>query len=246
MKNVLITGITRGIGLEIAKKFAKNHYRVLGTYSSNETDAKIAENSLIKLNKNVHIFKCDVTVKEDLSNLKETLIQNGVSCIDVLVNNAGVNKPEDFDKITEDDWDYILGVNLKGPFLVTQIFWGMLVASKHGSSIINIGSISGQYGGPRTAHYAASKAGLISLSQVIARFGAKSGVRSNTIAVGIVESNMASAGLGSPQVSAMVDKILLGRLGSFSDVANAAYFLANEESKYITAQTINVNGGLYF
>src|SRR6202012_4225819 len=103
--------------------------------------------------------------------------------ISILINNAGINKPTDFDKVTDSDWDEIVDTNLKGPFIVAQTFLPLL-AEAGGGSTVNISSVSGQYGGPRTAHYAASKAGLISLAQVIARFGAQYRVRSNTIAAG--------------------------------------------------------------
>ena len=106
--------------------------------------------------------------------------------------------------------------------------------------------MSGQYGGPRTAHYAASKAGLISLSQVMARFGAEKGIRSNTIAAGIIASDMGAEGLKSKVVLKAAESIVMKRLGTYEEVANAVVFLASDESSYITAQTINVNGGLYF
>jgi 3-oxoacyl-[acyl-carrier protein] reductase len=111
---------------------------------------------------------------------------------------------------------------------------------------VHIGSVSGQYGGPRTAHYAASKAGLISLAQVIARFGAKSGVRSNTIAAGLIQSEMANASLSAASVRKAAENILLKRMGTPREVADAAVFLASDAASYITAQTLNVNGGLYF
>ena len=114
------------------------------------------------------------------------------------------------------------------------------------SSVINIGSVSGQYGGPRTAHYAASKAGLISLSQVLARFGAKYNIRSNTISAGLISSEMADKGMESHAVKIASKNILLKRFGEQSEVSKVVAFLASEESSYITAQTINVNGGLYF
>ena len=115
-----------------------------------------------------------------------------------------------------------------------------------GGSIVNISSVSGQYGGPRTAHYAASKAGLISLAQVIARFGAQYNVRSNTIAAGLIASDMAAAGMAAASVQKAAEAIVLKRLGTPQEVADAAVFLASDASSYITAQTINVNGGLYF
>jgi len=165
--------------------------------------------------------------------------------LDVLINNAGVNKPTDFDQIGDADWDFILDTNLKGPFIVAQTFLPLLKEAG-GGAITHIGSVSGQYGGPRTAHYAASKAGLISLAQVIARFGAQYNVRSNTIAAGLIASDMAAAGMAAASVQKAAEDIILKRMGTAREVADAAVFLASDASSYITAQTLNVNGGLYF
>ena len=123
---------------------------------------------------------------------------------------------------------------------------GRHIAAGTPGSIINVGSVSGQYGGPRTAHYAASKAGLISLGQVIARFSAQDNIRCNTVAAGLIASEMAAAGMQSSAVSKVAEGILLGRLGAPEEVAQVVVFLASDASSYITAQTINVNGGLYF
>jgi 3-oxoacyl-[acyl-carrier protein] reductase len=165
--------------------------------------------------------------------------------ISILVNNAGINKPTDFDTVTDSDWDAVIDTNLKGPFIAAQVFLP-LIAEAGGGSIVNISSVSGQYGGPRTAHYAASKAGLISLAQVIARFGAQYNVRSNTIAAGLIASEMAAAGMAAASVQKAAEGIILKRMGTVREVADAAVFLASDASSYITAQTINVNGGLYF
>jgi 3-oxoacyl-[acyl-carrier protein] reductase len=165
--------------------------------------------------------------------------------ISILVNNAGINKPTDFDHITDADWDMILDINLRGPFVTSQVFLP-LMQQAGGGAITHIGSVSGQYGGPRTAHYAASKAGLISLAQVIARHGAQYSVRSNTVAAGLIASNMAASALTAPSVQKAAETILLKRLGTTQEVADAVVFLASDASSYITAQTLNVNGGLYF
>jgi 3-oxoacyl-[acyl-carrier protein] reductase len=165
--------------------------------------------------------------------------------ISVLVNNAGINKPTDFDRVTDADWDAVIDANLKGPFICAQVFLPLLAETGNGS-IVHIGSVSGQYGGPRTAHYAASKAGLISLAQVIARFGAAKGVRSNVVAAGLIASDMADAGMAAASVQKAAENILLKRLGTTEEVADAVVFLASDASSYITAQTLNVNGGLYF
>jgi len=151
----------------------------------------------------------------------------------VLINNAGINKPTDFDQVSDADWDTILATNLKGPFVCAQVFLPLL-AEAGGGSIVHIGSVSGQYGGPRTAHYAASKAGLISLAQVIA------------LAAGLIVSDMAAAGMAAASVQKAAENILLKRQGRSQEVADAAVFLASDASSYITAQTLNVNGGLYF
>ena len=165
--------------------------------------------------------------------------------ISILVNNAGINKPTDFDKVTDADWDTILDANLKGPFTCAQVFLPLLAETKNGA-IVHIGSVSGQYGGPRTAHYAASKAGLISLAQVIARFGAPMGVRSNVVAAGLIASDMADAGMAAASVQKAAENILLRRFGTTREVADAVVFLSSDAASYITAQTLNVNGGLYF
>jgi 3-oxoacyl-[acyl-carrier protein] reductase len=165
--------------------------------------------------------------------------------LSILINNAGINKPTDFDQVSDADWDNILATNLKGPFVCAQVFLPLL-AKAGGGSIVHIGSVSGQYGGPRTAHYAASKAGLISLAQVVARFGAQHNVRSNVVSAGLIQSDMAAAGMQAASVQKAAEQILLKRFGTTDEVADAVVFLASDASSYITAQTLNVNGGLYF
>src|SRR5690242_19474857 len=186
----------------------------------------------------------DVTQRADVEAAARDT-KKAFGAISILVNNAGINKPTDFDQVTDRDWDDILSANLKGPFICAQVFLPLLAAAG-GESIVHIGSVSGQYGGPRTAHYAASKAGLISLAQVVARFGAQHGVRSNTVAAGLIASDMAAAGMAAASVQKAAEGIILKRMGSTREVADAVVFLASDASSYITAQTLNVNGGLYF
>ena len=243
-KNVLVTGGSRGIGKSICLALAKEGANVAFTYREQATLAKEVAEEILGYGVKVLSFECDVCDRATLKKLFEDLDAKW-GCLDVLVNNAGINNPTDFDQITDIEWDEVMSVNLKGPFVVTQE--ALFTLEKSGSaSVINIGSVSGQYGGPRTAHYAASKAGLISLSQVIARFGASIGMRCNTVAAGIIASDMGQEGLKSSVVAKAAESIVLKRLGSADEVANAVLFLASNESSYITAQTINVNGGLYF
>lgn len=239
-----VTGGTRGIGREISTRLAQSGARVYASYISNEDQAKIVEREWSSRGLAVDVRCVDSTCRSAVERLAEE-IRCKHGRLDVLVNNAGINKPADFDQITDENWDEILSVNLKGPFICTQVCLELLKASGH-ASVINIGSVSGQYGGPRTAHYAASKAGLISLGQVIARFGAKWGIRCNTLAAGFVESEMTRGSLDSPAVAAQAESVLLGRFAEPKEIASVAFFLATEESSYITGQTIAVNGGLYF
>ncbi|WP_262691445.1 SDR family NAD(P)-dependent oxidoreductase [Kordiimonas aestuarii] len=241
-KTALVTGGSRGIGKAIVGAFAREGADVYFSFAANEEAAKATckEYGL----PSGRAFRADVRDRKALGQMFAK-IEAEAGKLDVLVNNAGINKPEDFDKITDDDWDEILGVNLKGPFVVTQEALGLLRKSDAGS-VIHIGSVSGQYGGPRTAHYAASKAGLISLAQVIARFLAADGIRSNTLAAGLVASEMAANALNNPAVKAAAASVLMKRFATTDEVAETAVFLASDRSSYVTAQTINVNGGLYF
>lgn len=242
-KTAFVTGGSRGIGRAIAIGLAEAGANVAFTYRSQRTDAENVAREIEALGKRALALQMDVTRRADVEAAARDAKAFGA--ISILVNNAGINRPTDFDKVTDKDWDDILSANLKGPFVCAQVFLPLL-AEAGGGSIVHIGSVSGQYGGPRTAHYAASKAGLISLAQVIARFGAQYGVRSNTIAAGLIASDMGNAGLAAQSVQKAAENILLKRLGTTQEVADAVVFLASDASAYITAHTLNVNGGLYF
>ena len=243
-KVALVTGGSRGIGRSICLALAQEGAAIALTYRDQHDAAKKVVDEIRQSGGKARAFQADVRNREHMNKVMSQ-IEEAHGGLDILINNAGVNKPTDFDAIQEDDWDEVLSVNLKGPFICTQ---AALAAFRRrgGGSIVNIGSVSGQYGGPRTAHYAASKAGLISLGQVIARFGAKDNIRCNTVAAGLIASDMAQAGLQSPSVQQAAEQIVLKRLGTTDEVAKVVVFLASDMSSYVTAQTINVNGGLYF
>lgn len=241
-KTAFVTGGSRGIGRACVEALVVAGAAVAFTYRENKTEADKVLEGIQHYGGECLAFQADVCDRTALTKAFKA-VKDDFGGIDVLVNNAGVNKPTDFDQITDEDWDAVMAVNLKGPFVVTQTALPFL---RHGGSVIHMGSVSGQYGGPRTAHYAASKAGLISLGQVIARFLAPRGIRSNTLAAGLVQSEMAAAGLQSPAVQKALEGIPLGRMATPAEVAQTVVFLASDASQYITAQTINVNGGLYF
>jgi 3-oxoacyl-[acyl-carrier protein] reductase len=242
-KCAVVTGGSRGLGAAIALGLAEAGADVLLTYRERHDEAMAVVHKIEALGRKGAAVPMDVTDRLRINHAVEQARAFGP--IAILVNNAGINKPTDFDAVSDADWDAVLDTNLKGPFMVAQAFLPLLKEAG-GGSIIHIGSVSGQYGGPRTAHYAASKAGLISLGQVIARFGAAHNIRSNTVAAGLIASEMAASAMGSAAVQKAAESIILKRMGTPHEVADAVVFLASDAASYITAQTLNVNGGLYF
>ncbi|MGZ5923087.1 MAG: SDR family NAD(P)-dependent oxidoreductase [Rhizomicrobium sp.] len=242
-KTAVVTGGSRGIGRAIAIGLGEAGADVVFTYREKQDEAEAVAAQIRGAGRRALPIAMDVTDRASVEAAARDARKFGK--VSILVNNAGINKPTDFDRVSDADWDTILDTNLKGPFVCAQVFLPLL-AEAGGGSIVHIGSVSGQYGGPRTAHYAASKAGLISLAQVIARFGAASNVRSNVVAAGLIASDMGNAGLQAASVQKAAEGIILKRLGRTDEVADAVVFLASDASSYITAQTINVNGGLYF
>jgi 3-oxoacyl-[acyl-carrier protein] reductase len=241
---VLVTGGGRGIGRAISLRLAEAGARVAIGYTAHRDAAAATMQDIIAADGQAIIVEIETTDRNQVAPALSD-VERLLGPLRGLVNNAGINNPTDFDQVTDADWDKILDVNLKGPFICSQLAMPKLEAAG-GGAIVHIGSVSGQYGGPRTAHYAASKAGLISLSQVIARFGAPKGVRSNVVAAGMIQSDMAASGLAAASVQKAAESILLKRMGSGAEVADAVAYLLSDASSYVTAQTLNVNGGLYF
>ena len=239
-KVALVTGSSRGIGKSIAEAFAKEGASVILTYKQNK---KLADEVAANL-QNPLILKMDVTKRTDIKKGITQIIKK-YNCLDILVNNAGINKPANFENVTDIDWDLIMSTNLKGPFALSQEIFPIMKRQNYGR-IINISSVSGQYGGPKTVHYAVSKAGLIALGHCLARFGAPYNITANNIAPGIIMTDMSERVMKSKAGRDIVEKTLLKRAGYPNEVANLAVFLASDFSSYITGQTFNINGGLFF
>jgi len=242
MNFVLVTGASRGIGRSIAIRLAQEKHNVIIGFKTDIASAKSVEEQCKTYGVNTLLLQIDVSNRVSVREKMNELVSLDIK-LDSLINNAGINNPTDFDKISDTDWDEIINTNLKGPFICIQESLRLL---NDGGSIVNIGSVSGQYGGPRTAHYAVSKAGLISLTQLVARFLAHKNIRCNIVAAGLIDSEMGSQGLKNKSVFNVSNNILLGRLGLPSEVADVVAYLVSKNATYITAQTINVNGGLYF
>ena len=244
-KVCLVTGGGRGLGKAIALAFAEEGAKAVAiSYVSDAESAEETCQAMAELGTTAYMTPVEVTNRDSIKSWVSHIIDSQGD-IDVLVNNAGINKQGSIDTVTEDDWDEIMAVNLKGPFMVSQEVLPDMVDSG-GGRIINIASVSGLYGGPTTAHYAASKAGLISLTQVLARWGAPHNILVNSISPGIIETDLTREELRSGGGAGVVALTLLKRPGQVEDVSSVAVMLASDEQNYITGQTISPNGGSYF
>lgn len=236
-KTVIITGGSRGIGKAIVQKFSDLGANVVINYVSSETKAlelaKSIENSLV--------VQADVSNFDDCKNLVEQAIEKFGS-IDILINNSGITKDNLMLRMSEDDFDKVVAVNLKGTWNMCKNVTRHFLKNKAGS-IINISSVVGLIGNAGQANYVASKAGIIGLTKSLAKeFGSRN-IRVNAVAPGFIETEMTS-NLPDDIKSEYLKQIPLNRLGKTEDVANACVFLASEEANYITGQVINVNGGM--
>ena len=234
-KVALVSGSSRGIGKAIATSFAKEEASVIITYKNNEELAK----KVVEDFSDFLIVKLDVSKRESIKNVVKKIMKK-YNRIDILVNNAGINKPADFEDVTDRDWDLIMTTNLKGPFMLTQEIFPIMKKQRFGR-IINISSVSGQYGGPRTVHYAVSKAGLIAFGHCLARFCAPYKITANNIAPGLITTEMGDKMIKTKLGKKILENTLLNRPGTTDEVAKVAVFLASDESSYITRKTFNFN-----
>ena len=235
---ILITGAGGGIGNAIALKFGKEGNKVV------LWDLFISDEFIktLKTEKISFLFdKIDITKKQDIVNGTKKVIEKW-GRIDVLVNNAGVTKDKIVFKMEEEDWDYVINVNLKGAFLCSKIIGRIMFSQKEGS-IINIASIIGEIGNVGQANYSASKGGLIALTKTCAKEFARAGINVNAIAPGYIKTKMTEH-LPEEVKKDMITKIPLNRFGFPEEVAELVFFLSSEKAKYITGQVIRIDGGL--
>ena len=239
-KVVLVTGSTRGIGLEIAKTFGREGYSVMISGRNEESLSKV-KTELEAENLRVAICKADVSKAEDATKLVAATIE-AFGRIDTLVNNAGVTCDNLLMRMDEDAWDKVLDTNLKGAFLMTKAVIKPMLKQRKGS-IINIASVVGLMGNAGQANYAASKAGLIGFTKSVAKEYGKKGIRVNAVAPGFICSDM-TAGLADSLKEQMLAQVPLNVFGQPQDVANAVVFLASDKASYITGQVLTVDGGM--
>ncbi|MDW4479427.1 3-oxoacyl-[acyl-carrier-protein] reductase [Staphylococcus saprophyticus] len=241
-KSALVTGASRGIGRSIAIQLAEEGYNVAVNYAGNKekADAVVEE---IKA-KGVEAFAIQANVAngdEVKAMIKEVVSQFG--SVDVLVNNAGITRDNLLMRMKEQEWDDVIDTNLKGVFNCIQKVTPQMLRQKSGS-IINLSSVVGAVGNPGQANYVATKAGVIGLTKSAARELASRNITVNAVAPGFIVSDMTDA-LSEELKAQMLEQIPLAKFGEDSDIANTVAFLASEKAKYITGQTIHVNGGMY-
>jgi len=240
-KVAIITGGSRGIGKEIAKKFAKENYNLVINYVSEKTNTEELKKEFEALGAEVLFIKTNVTSYEECEKMAKDAI-NQFGKIDVLVNNAGVTKDSLLLRMKEEDFDTVINVNLKGTFNVTKACIPYMMKKKSGK-IVNISSVVGISGNSGQANYAASKAGIIGFTKSVAKELASRNILANCVAPGYIATDMTN-GLSDAVKESINNQIPLKRVGMPEEVAKAVYFLAGEENSYITGQVINVDGGM--
>ena len=240
-KTVLITGASRGIGKGIATVFAEHGANVVFTYSSSLDAANALEIELQALGVQAKGYQSNAADFEQAQELVENVLAD-FSTIDVLINNAGITKDNLLMRISEEDFDKVIEVNLKSVFNLTKAVQRTMLKQRYGS-IINMSSVVGLKGNAGQSNYAASKAGIIGFSKSVALELGSRNIRCNVIAPGFIETEM-TAKLSEEVVAGWRSGIPLKRGGTPNDVANACVFLASDLSSYITGQVINVDGGM--
>lgn len=242
-KVALITGGSRGIGKQVAIKFAKEGFNIAINYVSEKTDIEALENELKAQNSEIQVLliKTDVTSYDDSEKMVKQVIDK-FGKIDVLVNNAGITKDSLLIRMKEEDFDKVIQVNLKGTFNVTKAVVPYMMKKKYGN-VVNVSSVVGVIGNAGQCNYSASKAGIIGFTKSLARELASRNIRANAVAPGFIKTDMTEV-LSDSLKEGINEQIPLKRMGTAEEVANTIYFLGSEQSSYITGQVINIDGGM--
>ena len=235
-KTVLVTGASRGIGLEAAKHFSKEGYKVIGTSRGDfNLGELIGDDSAISV-------QLDLMSKESIKNLFANLKSQDL-LPSVLVNNAGITKDQLFLRMKDEDWDDVIETNLNGLFRVTKAFIKPMVKNKFGR-VINISSVAGLMGNSGQVNYSSSKSAMVGFSRSLAKELGSRNITSNVVAPGFIETDMTTF-LNDDEKVEVSKNIPMKRFGTVKDVAECIMFLASDEANYITGQTISVDGGLF-
>ncbi|MEE3196365.1 MAG: 3-oxoacyl-[acyl-carrier-protein] reductase [Candidatus Neomarinimicrobiota bacterium] len=239
-KIALVTGASRGIGQSISMILAQNGAHVV-CVSRNVNDVQSVADKITHQKFNASAVSCDISDSNNVTELVKDIIEKH-GRIDILINNAGITRDNLLMRMSEDDWNEVINVNLKAAFTAIKAASRSMIKQRSGR-IINISSVVGLIGNAGQVNYAASKAGLIGMTKSVAREFASRGITANCIAPGYVETEMTNK-LTDKVKSSLNEQIPLGRIGNVEDIAYAVAFLASDEASYITGQTLAVDGGI--
>ena len=241
-KIVLVTGAGRGIGASIAKRFASEGAEVIVNYSGNDEAAQKTVDEITATGGQAQKYKCSVNDSESVKVMIDEIIKE-FGRIDILVNNAGITKDGLMLRMTDEDFDRVIDVNLKGTFNCTKYVSKYMLKQKSGK-IINISSVVGLSGNAGQVNYSASKAGIIGITKSAAKELSSRGITVNAVAPGYVDTDMTKV-LSDNIRNEILKNIPLQRMGNVEDISNCVAFLASEDSSYITGQVISVDGGMH-
>ncbi|QHJ70996.1 3-oxoacyl-[acyl-carrier-protein] reductase [Planococcus halotolerans] len=240
-KTAIITGASRGIGAEIAKRFAQAGANVVVNYSGSQQKAEAVVEAINENGGKAIAVKANVADADAVKAMvDETMTTFGT--VDILVNNAGITRDNLMMRMKDDEWDDVINTNLKGVFVCTKAVTRQMMKQRSGR-IVNIASIVGVMGNAGQANYVASKAGVIGLTKTTARELASRGITANAVAPGFITTDMTDQ-LNEDIQKTMMSQIPLGRFGKPEEVAKAALFLASDEASYMTGQTLHLDGGM--
>lgn len=242
LSTALVTGGSRGIGRAVAQTLAAAGYQIFLTYVSKPDEAEQTARAILAAGGRARAFRLDVGDSESVAAFFRDEVRERVE-LAVLVNNAGITKDGLMLRMKDEDFDRVLGINLRGAFLCLREATKIMSKQRYGR-IINISSVVGQMGNAGQVNYSAAKAGLIGMTKSAAKELASRSITVNAVAPGFIETDMTAA-LSDEARDAYAKAIPLGRLGSAQDVADAVAFLASDKASYITGQILAVNGGLY-
>ncbi|MFN7947661.1 MAG: glucose 1-dehydrogenase [Blastocatellia bacterium] len=243
-KIALVTGSSQGIGRGIAERFAQEGADVVINYVGNVERAQEALRAVEAAGRRGLIVQADVSRTDEIRKMFATALEH-FGRLDILVNNAGIESHAPFQDVTEENYDRVLNVNLKGPFFAAQEMVRHLIATGRGGKIVNISSVHEELPFPNFTAYCASKGGLKMMTRNLAVELGRYGININNIAPGAIETPINTQLLNDPvKLKALVSQIPLGRLGQPGDVAGLAAFLASDDADYVTGATFFVDGGL--
>ncbi|WP_404331474.1 3-oxoacyl-[acyl-carrier-protein] reductase [Mesobacillus maritimus] len=240
-KVALVTGASRGIGREIALELAREGANVAINYAGSEAKALEVAEEIRTMGREAITIQADVSSSESVESMVKQTIE-AFGKLDILVNNAGITKDNLLMRMKEADWDDVININLKGVFLCTKAVTRQMMKQRRGR-IINISSIVGVSGNAGQANYVAAKSGVIGLTKTTAKELATRGITVNAIAPGFITTDMTDK-LNDETKNEMLKQIPLARLGEPTDIAKTVLFLASDDSRYMTGQTLHVDGGM--